>query len=154
MSSDERPVRALIVAEHLIWMRDTISTTPMQVVKLVYLAHGWMLGLTQKELINEPVEAWTYGPVVPSVYHHYKSFGGSPITDPVSDHSSNFGERQKHVIEMTADLYSECTGIELSKLTHQPNTPWDITRRQYGIGTDIPNELIKQHFRLEEDVSS
>ena len=44
----------------------------MHVLKLVYVCHGWMLGIHGAPLITEPVEAWTYSPVVPTVYHRYK----------------------------------------------------------------------------------
>ena len=37
----------------------------MHAIKLVYLCHGWMLGIYGRSLIGEPVEAWRYGPVVP-----------------------------------------------------------------------------------------
>ena len=37
----------------------------MQVLKLVYYCHAWMLGLYGRPLIRQPIEAWRYGPVVP-----------------------------------------------------------------------------------------
>src|SRR5215467_7486621 len=55
--------------------------TPMQLLKLVYFAHGWYLALTGERLIDERVEAWKYGPVVPSIYHEFKRFGNEPITE-------------------------------------------------------------------------
>ena len=65
-----RPTSPRPVAEQILWLRGReIETTPMHVLKLVYLCHGWCLGFTGEALINEPVEAWTYGPVVPTVYH-------------------------------------------------------------------------------------
>ena len=32
--------------------------TPMQVLKLVYISHGWMLGLLDQPLVAEAIEAW------------------------------------------------------------------------------------------------
>lgn len=55
------------------------ALTPMQLIKLVYVAHGLMLGAFGRPLLDEPVEAWQYGPVVPSVYHALKSFRSSPV---------------------------------------------------------------------------
>src|SRR5882762_236012 len=53
--------------------------TPLQLIKLVYIAHGWYLALTQKPLISEQAEAWQYGPVIPSLYQEFKGFGNSFI---------------------------------------------------------------------------
>ncbi|MCB0375635.1 MAG: DUF4065 domain-containing protein, partial [Sinomicrobium sp.] len=53
--------------------------TPMKLVKLVYIAHGWHLGITDNALIDENPEAWKYGPVIPRIYHEFKKFGKNPI---------------------------------------------------------------------------
>ena len=39
------------------------------------------------------------------------------------------------------------TPSNCSALTHRPGTPWDITRKKYGLGTPIPDELILEHFK-------
>ena len=44
------------------------SLTPMQLLKLVFIAHGWMLGLYGEPLISDDVQAWKYGPVIPDLY--------------------------------------------------------------------------------------
>ena len=44
--------------------RDGVSDiTPMKLLKLVYIAHGWHLALSEgkKPLVNEASEAWKYG---------------------------------------------------------------------------------------------
>ena len=74
-------VPAWVVAEHIRWLRTNEGepTTPLHLVKLVYISHGWVLGFHGIPLIRESVEAWKYGPVIPAVYHRYKPFGGSHI---------------------------------------------------------------------------
>lgn len=146
-----------LVAEQVLWLRDRErETTPMHVLKLVYLCHGWCLGFTGEALISEPVEAWTYGPVVPTVYHLYKSFGGDHITVERVDRSENLGSDQRDLIASVVDAYRSYTAVQLSNITHQKDTPWDITRRKYGIGAIIPNELIESHYkkRIESDGAS
>src|SRR5438552_18215648 len=59
--------------------------TPLQLIKLVYFAHGWYLGLTGEPLIDEPPEAWRYGPVIPSLYHALKDYGNGAITSKITD---------------------------------------------------------------------
>ncbi len=141
------PVSPALVDAHILWLRRDCVTTPMHVIKLVYLSHGWMLGIHDRPLVNEPAEAWTYGPVIPSVYHRYKSFGGDPITVVPVDGSDDFNDEQRALIEEVAEAYRNYTAVQLSNITHQPGTPWDITLREYGVGAIIPNELIRDHYR-------
>lgn len=136
-----------LVAEQVLWFRRDTTSTPMHVLKLVYLCHGWMLGIFDKSLIYEPVEAWTYGPVIPSVYHRYKSFGGDNITAEPIERSGSFSSEQMEIIEGVASAYQHHSALSLSNITHQRGTPWDITTRKYGVGTIIPNELIMNHCR-------
>ena len=136
-----------VVAEQILWLRRGIDTTPMHVLKLVYLCHGWMLGIHGNPLITEPVEAWTYGPVVPSVYHRYKRYGGGLILESETERSGALSTRTGGLIESIEAVYRPCSASQLSALTHQPGTPWDITRRKSGIGSVIPDELIEEHYR-------
>ncbi len=148
------PVSPTLVAEQILWLRRDVETTPMHVLKLVYLAHGWMLGVTGEALIYEAVEAWTYGPVVPSTYHRYKAFGGDQITVERFDQSEKFDAEQRELVALVLDAYSNYTALQLSSITHQKDTPWDITCRKYGIGTIIPNELIRDHYRRLAETGS
>ena len=58
---------------------DDANMTPMKLIKLVYIAHGWSLGLYNKTLINEQPQAWKFGPVIPSLYDEFKEFGNKKI---------------------------------------------------------------------------
>ena len=136
-----------LAAEQILWLRRGTETTPMHVLKLVYISHGWTLGLYGRSLINEPAEAWRYGPVVPSVYHRYKSFRGDPITTEPVDRSDAFDDEQRDVIEQVHEVYGDFTALQLSALTHKPGTPWDVTYREYGAGVIIPNELIRDYYK-------
>ena len=140
-----------VVAEQILWLRRDTETTLMHVLKLVYVSHGWMLGLYGRSLINEPAEAWRYGPVVPSIYYRYKSFRGDPITTEPVDRSDAFDDEQRDVIEQVHDVYGDFTALQLSALTHKPGTPWDVTYREFGGGVIIRNELIRDYYdRLAE----
>ena len=56
----------------------------IQLVKLVYLAHGWCLGITGKPLLSSQVEAWRYGPVIPEVYYAFRQQGTVTRPFPMS----------------------------------------------------------------------
>lgn len=140
------------------------SITPLQLTKLVYLAHGWYLGVTGVPLLNENPEAWPYGPVLPSIYHEFKAFGNRPITRHATELDWNtFDWKEitlptdssldslRHFLRAVWGLYGKKSGLELSSLTHKPGTPWYKTWSELGgkdrKGVDIPDELIRQHYQ-------
>jgi len=55
------------------------SVSPMKLQKLVYFAHGWRLALYNSPLIDEAIQAWQYGPVIPGIYHEFKHYGNRDI---------------------------------------------------------------------------
>ncbi|WP_369210846.1 Panacea domain-containing protein [Xylella fastidiosa] len=55
------------------------ALTPMQVLKLVYIAHGWHLGFRKEPLIDESVEAWRHGPAIRSLYNKIKNMEAVPL---------------------------------------------------------------------------
>ncbi len=132
-----------------------IPVTPMKLVKLVYISHGWYLALSEgEELIDEAVEAWKYGPVISSVYHKFKLYGRDPINKLEPNallngiyHAiipNNAGTLE--FLNKMWDMYGKFDGVQLSALTHQKGTPWDITYKSKGDGALIPNNLIREHY--------
>lgn len=167
------PVKA--VANYFLKLaeRDGKQLTPMQLQKLVYFAHGWHLALRGQPLVDEHPEAWTYGPVFPSLYHAFKLFGGGPIPRPATEyrlevnpktgrqtvfnvvtpslddiHGDEDVEYSKRVIERVWSVYGSWSGVQLSQLTHEPQSPWYATRQLNPdrTGTDIPDDEIRDYF--------
>ena len=138
-----------LVAQYMLKRADDERNplTPMQVLKLVYIAHGWNLGVNGRPLENESVEAWQYGPVIPSLYHAYKHYRASFISDPVVDTSASFDAAERSIMDQVWRGYGRRTGISLSSLTHEPGTPWSLTVRDSGIGAVISNDLIEDYYR-------
>lgn len=144
---------AIAAAEQLLHVAHErgMGLTPMQVLKLVYISHGWMLGLHRRPLFDENVEVWKYGPVVPCVYRKYKAFRGNPITSPGKNHEEDMDEPKRNMIGQVFDGYATYTGLQLSELTHQEGSPWDTAWKG---GMDIiPNDLLQMHYAgLAQDV--
>ncbi len=122
--------------------------TPLQVIKLVYLSHGWMLAMYQRPLTNEYVEAWKYGPVLGNLYDAVKKFGSSPISaSHIMLGENNFSEEQKSIIDQVMEIYKDFSGVQLSAITHKEGTPWKQTVDKHGINNEvIGNDLIQEHF--------
>ena len=118
--------------------------TQMQLLKLVYIAHGWMLATSNHPLILNQVEAWQYGPVIPELYHELKYNGAKPIERPILSGPSFFTAHEEQVIEFTFKNYGNFSAFQLSDITHAPNTPWSQT---FGRREHIPDSLIANHYK-------
>lgn len=124
--------------------------TPLEVMKLVYISHGWHLGYLSQSLLTEEVEAWQYGPVVPDLYQKLKQYRASPvlaIPEDASDFTDKLDSNQKALIKSVYNSYKHLRGIQLSSLTHQPGTPWSVTWEKHGKNATIPTSLISQHYK-------
>jgi uncharacterized phage-associated protein len=130
------------------------SITAMKLQKLIYYAHGWCLGLYDAALVEDQVEAWTYGPVFPHVYHLAKQYGSQPITSLLSNSFAEpafvaEGDPRIPLLEKIWEIYSKYTALELSDMTHEPDGPWQktIQRNPGRRGTDIPDEELRHYFQ-------
>ena len=121
---------------------------PLQVIKLTYLCHGWMLGLYGQPLSRQSIEAWRYGPVVADVYHAVKRFGSQPIAvSPFHDlDNDQFDDRELDLMGQVFEVYRDFSGIQLSQLTHEEGSPWHQVWTPGKRHLVIPNELIERHF--------
>ncbi len=125
--------------------RDTL--TPLQLTKLVYLSHGFMLGLHSRPLVNESAEAWTYGPMFRSLYRAVKEFRSDPVRGPLPDGESQFDELEENVIRQVYEKYGRQSGLALSRLTHQANSPWSWARHAArDRGGPISNDLLEDYY--------
>ena len=125
------------------------SLTPMQLIKLSYIAHGFSLAIQKRPLLDENIEAWRYGPVIPSLYRRLKKFGSSPITERVSgSFRSNevLSEEDRQLIDLVFEKYGRFSGVQLSHLTHRPGTPWAETYEPNSFGIDIDDAIIRTHY--------
>lgn len=142
---------AISVAQYILSRRQAAgdAVTPMQLIKLVYIAQGYMLGQFGRPLFRDVVQAWEYGPVVPSVYHAVKQYRSSPITNIMGGvvPPEGFDASELSVMNYVADAYGPVDGLTLSKATHQQNTPWSVTWGAAGQNAPISNDLIENFYR-------
>lgn len=123
--------------------------TPMQIVKLTYIAHGWSLGLRGRGLFGNKIQAWQYGPVIPDLYHATKSYGRTPIPLESIGNTDEVGvtPEDRAFLEGVFAKYGHLSGIDLSYLTHRPGTPWKQVYEPGVMGIEIPAHLISEHYK-------
>jgi uncharacterized phage-associated protein len=165
-------IDALAVANEFIGlaMKRGDKLTPMKIQKLVYYAHGWWLALTGLPLLGEVIQAWSYGPVVRSVYNAFRFCGAATIIEKAQNHVRSpesvwvFEVEEPSIDSLPAEqkdkvraflntiysVYGGYTAIQLSNMTHEPGSPWDRVRVAHEgkipAYETIPNDWIKSYF--------
>jgi len=122
----------------------------VQVIKITYIAHGFYLGTMNQPLINEDVEAWKYGPVIPEIYQYYKDWSKDPILkeNPYIDPSPvEQVEGLDRFLDLIFNKYSLYTASQLIRLTHQKNTPWSSVYDPAKRNVVIPQKSIADHYK-------
>ena len=154
----------LLIADYILIESKKLGRqlSPMQVNKLVYISHGYNLGLRGKALISDQVEAWQFGPVIPSIYHSFKHYKKDPIErlsvcgtsiddlegidkrlDVIHDTVDKEGIQ---IINCVIDEYGSLSGNQLSSSTHRKGTPWEETYVKNQFYTKIPNQKIQEYY--------
>ena len=143
--------------------KENKEITPLKIQKLVYIAHGWFLAVTDKPLVDDEfVEAWQYGPVFPSLYYEFAEFGRQPITRKALEYRFNHIKEKweswvahnptkgfvKDFIGHIWNLYKDFSPGELSSLTHQEDSPWSKASYRGEIkNAHIENEDIRDYYK-------
>src|SRR4051812_44914064 len=113
---------------------ECFDLTQMKLQKLVYYAHGWHLGLSGDPLFLEPVQAWTYGPVIYSLRKEFGEFGANPIDRKARgikwdggtltdfDFELEDSERMTPFLQKIWHVYRGLSAVQLTNMTHAPGT--------------------------------
>ena len=136
------------------------SISNMKLQKLVYIAYGWVLAVLDRKLFDEPIQAWQHGPVVPSLYHEFKHFRQRPITGRAMEYDFDTAdvtipnvdetdERLQVVLDRVWDTYKPYSAVSLRNMTHRPGTPWKEVYKDGRQDIQIPDNLIKDHFKTK-----
>jgi uncharacterized phage-associated protein len=117
--------------------------THLKVQKLVYLSHGWYLGLTGKPLLEELVARWEYGPCVETLWNYY---GCASYPLPLAYEGEAYyvlaDDCQRKLCEKIWAEYGVLTDLELSSICHMEGSPWERAR-----GPFIDNLLIMEYYK-------
>ena len=148
------------------------SLTAMHMIKMTYIAHGFVLAITKKPLIQARIEAWKYGPVIPALYQTYKGHGGEFINNlnycgTMSSDTKKFQERKKvieslidpatcNILDQIGEHFGCLSALELSSLTHEKGTPWHQCYQHDKLFTLIPNYIIQEFYeqKMSNDAKS
>lgn len=122
------------------------SVTNLQLQKILYLAHMVHLVKCKEPLVSESFRAWTYGPVLPKVYHHLKIFGSKPVKDIFYETDLINNTPESDTLEKAWNALSTKEGWELVGMTHRAQGAWAKNFNSSG-NRVIPNEDIVEEYK-------
>lgn len=144
--------------------------TNLKLQKILYYLQAQFLVETSGVLFSDSIQKWKLGPVVPAVYHEFKSFGSAPIKTlseqfvidkdedgKIKVRLNKFDEQrieesdQQKITETLVEL-DEYGAFELVDRTHAQSLWSDYEGRILAGEGDIPyeNETIKGYFTQNE----
>lgn len=156
----DRKLSGLDVANYI---AANVLCTHLKLEKLVYMAYADYLCESGKKLFDDKIYAFTYGPVIESVYETYKRSGietvypkdisGEYIISEKMPFRSRIlfakdGVKKIRSIDRTLKKYSKLSAFELVDLTHKAGTPWNRVNSSYPY-SEISDFLIKEFHYIE-----
>ena len=118
----------------------------MTLLKLVYFSHGNALAVRGEPLSSHAVKAWKYGPVIPEVYFAFRRHQGVYDLKKIPQFDQELEEWCHHVISDTYRKYENVPPLDMSDITHVVDGPWELTVREKGYNSTIPDEVIEKYF--------
>lgn len=139
---------ALDIANYLIYLMSSScdDLSNMKLNKLLYYAQGHCLQKTGVVMFSDPIEAWEHGPIVTSVYHKYKSYGDSHISEFNTDDLNKLPDEYKDILLDVARTYGRYTAAALRNMTHVPKSPWSQVYKPNVQHVVISVPLITDYF--------
>jgi putative zinc finger/helix-turn-helix YgiT family protein len=140
-----RTNKLLAVANYILSKVDEASgdfMTPLKLQKMVCLAQGWALGLLNRPLFEQEIEAWPHGPVVYDLYEFYKDFKFNPIPALSDCDTSVFTMEELAVLTMVNDVFGVYNATFLENLTHKEK-PWQAARGELKVAAPCHTRIAK-----------
>lgn len=119
---------------------DSMSNLKLQ--KLLYYAQGLHLAMYGAPLFDDRIEKWTHGPVIPGVYHAYKSQGSGPLPPPAE--VPEFTPDVEDHLNEVFNVFGQFSAWRLRDMTHN-EPPW----RNATDGCDISHAALAEYFKTQ-----
>lgn len=106
--------------------------TQMKVIKLLYFAYGRFLAATRNRLFSSPIVHFPYGPLITEVHDRFNGQRVLDIDKPDKEaiNDYNLVSQDREIVELLSKVnedYINYNAARLSKQTHRPGSPWDLT---------------------------
>lgn len=155
-----RTLTGLDVAKYILSM---VRCTHLSLEKLAYFAYADYLCAARERLFEDKIYAFTYGPVIESIYGAYKNSGYQYVDTQLDvlliPGVGEMAARSRIVlarggldklisINRTVEKYGALSARELVELTHREGSPWSQTDSTKKFQA-IPDELTLERHHVE-----
>lgn len=144
--------KAIDVANYVIQLKNKdeksgeyYSLSNLKLQKILYYCQGGHYKWDHSQLIDDQsFEAWTYGPVIRTIYYKFKKFGQNDINTEYENFSLiKLSQNEKETIESVWNQLKGLAAFKLVELTHS-EAPWVETYNNKEIM--IQESKIKMFF--------
>lgn len=139
---------ALEIAKYIIskCFKEGVPVTNLRLQKLLYFIQLESYKVYGKQLFNNDIAAWQFGPVVPDVYYKYSVYAGMPIL--LQYDNLNLCNKVTNIVDDIIEKNKNIPIWKLVEITHKPDGPWDITINKFGLRSIINSDLIAEEAKL------
>lgn len=127
--------------------QELLSNLKLQ--KLVYYAQGLHLADMGTPLFEEEVRAWTYGPVIPALYHKYKSYDAAGIPPDASFDPEKIDADTREFLDEVYAAFGQFSAGRLVDLSHSDRC-WKDAPIDAVITHEAMKESLKKYINVEE----
>lgn len=136
--------KAIEIAKYVVskCYEDGYPISNLQLQKILYFIQKTYLQKHNHPLFQESIEAWQFGPVVPTVYYFFCFYGSMKIT---IIYQTNLDSNDQKIINDIVQKKRLVNPWDLVEETHVLNGAWDRTY-QNGLGNKkiISHDLIRK----------
>lgn len=156
MKKKLKTIDAKCVAEYVIAYvnKKGLLITHLKLQKILYYLQGEHLCAFDRVLFEDKIEAWEYGPVVPSVYFAFCSNGALPLrVDGDSIRAcDDLDDDSKTLVDNMIEKYSKYTARQLVQMSHE-EIPWKDHKKAVDNGErpEITVDSIRNYFCGREE---
>lgn len=142
--------KAIDIAQFVIekYEESGVKITNLGLQKILFFIQWYFLKYHNKSCFEDKIEAWQYGPVVPSVYKECRSFGVNQFLISVFNvgNSRNITKNDRSEIEKVLEILKKYSAWDLVEMTHKEGGSWSKVNKYYE---EIPIDLIKKDTTME-----
>lgn len=148
---DNYKYNSVVVAKYIVARanQEKIAINMTKIQKLLYIAYGSYLAISNQRLTNEHPQAWPFGPVFPTTRN--KLLKADLYSINLEDESLKEIKEDadmKDLVTSVFRFFGKYTAAWLTAWSHSEGTPWEKTTTEdnFKWGDTIPDSYIFSYF--------